>query len=289
MVGHAKSVGRGVPSSLRTSLVEVLNPAPLLRGLWRHRDLTLLFIKREILRRNKGTSLGIAWSILVPLLLLAVYAFVFGVVFQTRWGRGEDAFFVLPMFCGMTLFSIFAECVTRAPELVLENPSYVKRVVFPLEILPVSVLGAAVALSTVNVAILVAGVLLTRHTLPPTVVFFPLMLLPLVMLSLGLAWFFASLGVFLRDVKNVVAIGVSPVLFFLSPVFYPIEQLPERYQALVRLNPLTTILEGGRQTLIWGESPDWAAWAVVTLLGWIVMQLGWAWFMKTKRGFADVV
>jgi lipopolysaccharide transport system permease protein len=186
------------------------------------------------------------------------------------------------MFCGMTLFAIFAESVTRAPELVLENPSYVKRVVFPLEILPVSVLGAAVALSTVNVAILVVGVLVTRHTLPLTAVLFPLMLLPLVMLSLGLAWFFASLGVFLRDVKNVVAIAVSPVLFFLSPVFYPVKQLPDRYQSLVRLNPLTTILEGGRQTLIWGEGPDWVAWTLVTLLGWVVMQLGYAWFMKSK-------
>jgi len=223
---------------------------------------------------------------------LAVYAFVFGVVFTSKWSAAEGTlkgYFVLPMFCGATLFSVFAESVIRAPALILERPNYVKRVVFPVEILPLSVLGASIMLSTLNLGILIVAQLVLLQTLSSTLFLFPLVLLPLAMLTLGLAWFVASLGVFIRDIRNVVSILVSPVLFFLSPVFYPVEQIPEPFRRVVALNPLTPILEDGRATLLWGEPLHWWWWAGVTALSAVVMQLGYAWFMKTKRGFADVV
>ena len=272
------------------SLVDLLSVGGMLHNLWRHRDLLWQFTVREVLVRNKGTSLGIGWSALVPLITLAVYAFVFGVVFPSKWAGGSPrGLFVLPMFCGATLFNVFAESVVRAPGLVVERPNYVKRVVFPLEILPVSLFGSCLILSGINLALLLLAQLLILHRLPWTIALFPVVVLPLAMLSLGLGWFLASLGVFVRDIRNVVSIIVSPVLFFLSPVFYPVEQIPERFRLLVLFNPLTPILEDGRRTLMWGELPQWKSWAAVTAVSLDVMQLGYAWFMKSKRGFADVV
>jgi lipopolysaccharide transport system permease protein len=281
-----------VRTSQASSVLELLSTPALASNLWRHRELTWQLTKREVLARNKGASLGVLWTVLVPLLTLVVYAFVFGVVFTSRWSDRPGApagSFVLPMFCGVTLFNVFAECVTRAPTLILERPNYVKRVVFPVEVLPLSVLGAALILSIVNVVLLLVVQAVMLGEVPLTVAFFPLVMLPLAMLSLGLAWFVASLGVFVRDIRNLVSVLVSPVLFFLSPVFYPIEQIPEPFRPIVALNPLTPILEDARRTILGGSPPHWARWAGVTALSLVVMQLGYAWFMKSKRGFADVI
>jgi lipopolysaccharide transport system permease protein len=273
----------------QVSVLGLLSVNRMFANLWQHRDLLWQFTLREVLVRNKGTSLGVVWSLLMPLITLSVYAFVFGVVFPSRWGGSSPGLFVLPMFCGATLFNVFAESVIRAPGLVVERPNYVKRVVFPIEILPASVLGSCLILATVNLALLLLVQALVVHRLPWTVVVFPVVLLPLAMLTLGLSWLLASLGVFVRDIRNAVAIVVSPVLFFLSPVFYPVEQIPEPFRVLVGLNPLTPILEDGRRTLLWGEPPHWLPFAAVSIFSLAVMQLGYAWFMKTKRGFADVV
>ena len=273
----------------QVSVLGLLSVHGMFANLWQHRDLLWQFTVREVLVRNKGTSLGVVWSLLVPLITLSVYAFVFGVVFPSKWGGSSAGLFVLPMFCGATLFNVFAESVIRAPGLVVERPNYVKRVVFPLEILPASVLGSCLILATVNLALLLLVQALVVHRLPWTVAVFPVVLLPLTMLTLGLSWFLASLGVFVRDIRNAVAIVVSPVLFFLSPVFYPVDQIPEPFRVLVGLNPLTPILEDGRRTLLWGEPPHWLSFAAVSIVSLAVMQLGYAWFMKTKRGFADVV
>ena len=272
-----------------------LNPRTMLRELTRHRYLIWQFTIREMMGRYKGSFFGFIWSFLTPLLLLAVYTFVFGVVFKGRWGQAGEhkgiADFALKMFCGLIVFNIFSECVNRAPGVIVYNQNYVKKVVFPLEIFPVSVLGSALIHGLISLAILVAGQALFLPEFPYSlakVYYLPLVLLPLVMMVLGLGWFLSSLGVFIRDIGHAIMIAVQ-VLFYVTPVFYPIEALPEWARGAVRMNPLATVVADARKVLIFGERPSLRGWLTVTLVSFVIMQLGYAWFMKTKKGFADVI
>jgi lipopolysaccharide transport system permease protein len=224
--------------------------------------------------------------------MLIVYAFVFSVVFQARWGeaggsprKGE---FALTLFAALIPFGVFTEVVNRAPSIVLSSPNYVKKVVFPLEILPVAAVGSALVHSFISSGILLAGSLLLLGYVSPAVVLLPLAYVPLVLLTLGLAWFLASLGVYVRDIGQVIGV-VTQVLFFLSPIFYPVSAVPERLRFILYANPLTSILTDFRRTLRWGAAPAWESWAALTLGTALVALLGYAWFMQTKKGFADVM
>jgi lipopolysaccharide transport system permease protein len=183
---------------------------------------------------------------------------------------------------------VFGECVSRAAGLIVAVPSYVKKVVFPLEVLPVSVLGSALFHGLVSLAVLFGFSLFHRGTPPWTVVLLPLVALPLALLSLGLCWFLASLGVFVRDLGYAVPLLLQ-VVFFGTPIFYPPEAVPEQFQAAVRLNPLAWTVEGFRDLIFRGTLPDWGGLAAWTLFAAVVMLLGYAWFMKTRKGFADVL
>jgi lipopolysaccharide transport system permease protein len=268
-----------------------LRPTTLLRTLWAHRDLIRQLTWRNILVRYRGSILGVLWSFLLPLLMLAVYTFVFGVVFKSRWPNPKAAStggFALTLYCGLVVYALFSETLNAAPQLIVGNPNYVKRVVFPLEILPLCSLGAALFQAFIGViALLICEVIFTGG-LSATLYWFPIVLLPLLTFTLGLAWFLASLGVYIRDAGQVIGI-VLQVLMFLSPIFYSIEQVPPGFQTAMRANPLTVIVESARSTLLWGKSPDWAWLAVTGAASLVVMQLGYVWFMKTRRGFADVL
>lgn len=272
-------------------LARHLQPLALVGHLWGHRSLIWLFARREVEGRYRASFLGLLWSFVHPLALLLVYTWVFGIVFQARWpatrtgGLGE---FALVLFCGLVVFNVFAECLSRAATLVVGVPSYVKKVVFPLEILPVSVLASAVFHGLVSLAVLLLGCRLLLGELPWTVLLIPLAALPAVFLCLGLTWLVASLGVFLRDLGHLVPLLLQ-VVFFATPVIYPAESVPERFRAAVWLNPLAWVVETVRRLLFSGASPDWVGllvWGAVTAA---IMVLGYAWFMKTKRGFADVL
>jgi len=268
-----------------------LNPVGPLYNLYRHRDLLRQFVRREVEGRYRGSSLGIVWSLITPLLMLAIYTFVFSVIFKARWRPESEANqgeFAITLFAGLIAFSVFSDMVNRAPTLIISNPNYVKKVVFPLEILPVSALGATLFHALINVAILVAANLLIAGTLSATIVLLPLVAIPLIGLSLGLSWFLAALGVYLRDIAYVVGL-VTQVLFFMSAIFYPIEAVPEGLRPILRLNPLSEVVESFRRTLVWNQMPDWGAWLVVAALSGVVLLLGYTWFMKTKSGFADVI
>jgi lipopolysaccharide transport system permease protein len=267
------------------------NPMHLARNLWRHRNLIRQFTRREIEGRYKGSFLGLFWSFVNPLVLLLIYTFVFGIVFKTRWPQsrsGSLGEFALVLFCGLTAFNIFSECVNRAPALIIAVPNYVKKVVFPLEILPVSVLGSALFHALVSLGILLVANLLVRGVLQWTVVLLPLVMLPLVFLGLGLTWFLASLGVFIRDIGYAVALIVQ-MLFFVTPILYPLEAIPQPMQTIIRLNPLTSIVENFRRVILWGMLPAWTGLGLWLVATGIVMLLGYAWFMKTKKAFADVI
>jgi lipopolysaccharide transport system permease protein len=267
------------------------DPRRLVANLLRHRELLWQFTLREVQGRYLETRLGVLWALLNPLATLAVYTLVFSAIFRSAWSHGADdglAGFALTLFTGMTAFGVFAECVTRAPGLVVGNPNYVKRVVFPLQILPVSVLGSAIFHSLVSFALIVAATALAAGRIPHTLVYLPLVYAPLVALTLGLAWWLAALGVFVRDAGPAVGI-LTHLLFFLTPVLYPIDAVPERLRFFLRLNPLAPIVEDFRRVVLWNLPPDWWWLAAVTLISLVVMVAGYTWFMVLRDAFADVI
>ncbi len=267
-------------------------PASLFAGAWRERRLILQLIRREVVGRYRGSFMGIAWSFLYPLLMLAVYTFVFSVVFEARWpglvGEQSRIRFALLLFVGVISHGLIAEVLTRAPVLVVANANYVKKVVFPLEAFGWSLVGSAVFHVTVGIAILLAAMTVFEQPPALSVLWLPLVLLPLCFFALGIAWLLASLGVFLRDIGQVTGV-LSTVMMFLSPVFYPIASLPEAYRAWVYLNPITLPIEQSRVVLFAGQAPD--ALALLQYYGAALafMALGYWWFQKTRRGFADVL
>jgi len=259
-------------------------------GMWKSRDLIIQMTKREVIGRYRGSVLGLLWSFFNPMLMLTIYTFVFSVVFKARWGSGgESRFeFALILFAGLIVFNLFSECVNRAPSLIVGNVNYVKKVVFPLEILPLVTMGAALFHGIVSLGVLIIFYVLVASSVQWTVVFAPLVIMPLLLLTLGISWFLASFGVFVRDVAQ--AIGMlTTVLMFLSPIFFPVSMLPEKYRIFMYLNPLTLIIEQMRDVLLWGRLPSWSGWCLAMALGIGAAWLGLVWFQKTRRGFADVL
>lgn len=257
---------------------------------WRHRELLVALIEREITGRYRGSIAGLLWSFLNPLLMLLVYTFVFSVVFKVRWDTGSDSKsqFALLVFTGMMVFNLFSECISRAPGLIPSNANYVKKVVFPLDLLPGVILGAVLFHTLVSFIVWLIFHLLVFGLPPFTTLLFPLVLLPLVLFTLGLSWFLASLGVYLRDIGQVIGVLMS-ALMLLSAVFYPVSALPTAYQHWLYLNPLTLVIESSRDVLIWGVVPDISLWLGQLVGASVVAFLGHAWFEKTRQGFADVL
>jgi len=266
------------------------SPRAMFASLWDNRELIVQLTQREVLSRYRGSVLGLAWSFFNPVLMLVVYTFVFSVIFKARWGPGDEskADFAIVLFAGLIIHGLFAECVNRAPGLILANVNYVKRVVFPLEILPWVAAGSALFHSAVSIAVLLAAQLVVQHALVWTTAFLPIVLLPLLFATMGLAWFLSSIGVYVRDIGQTIGI-ITTVLLFLSPVFYPVDALPENYRILLLLNPLTPIIGDARRVLIWGQAPDWIGLMIDGSASFVVAWLGFWWFQRTRRGFADVV
>jgi lipopolysaccharide transport system permease protein len=263
----------------------------LIRSLWNNRRLIMQMTRREVVGRYKGSALGLLWSFLNPVFMLMVYTFFFSVVFKARWGidgNESKTQFAVVLFVGMIVHGLFAEVLNRAPSLIVSNVNYVKKVIFPLEILPVISMGAALFHSLVSLAVLLVAFVIFNSYLHWTAIFTPLVLLPLVILILGFAWVLASIGVFLRDVGQTIGI-VTTVMMFLSPVFFPVTSLPEAYRPFIMANPLTFIIEQSREVLIWGNPPNWAGLGIYTLAATAVAWSGYAWFQKTRKGFADVL
>jgi lipopolysaccharide transport system permease protein len=262
----------------------------LFASQWRNRQLIIQLIKRDVLVRYRGSLLGLAWSFFNPLLMLAVYTFVFSVVFKARWGvAGEDkASFAIIIFVGLIVHGLFAECINRAPNLILSNSSYVTKVVFPLEILPLVALGSALFHASVSLVVLLTAQFVLMQRLPWTVIIFPIVLLPLLLSTAGFAWLLSALGVYVRDVGQTTGI-LTTVLMFLSPLFYPLSALPEPYRIWLHLNPLTFIIEEGRSVLIFGRPPNWIGWGLALVASTLISAAGFWWFQKTRKGFADVL
>jgi lipopolysaccharide transport system permease protein len=263
----------------------------LLVSLKQNRRLIFQMARREVVGRYKGSTLGLAWSFFNPLFMLVVYTFVFSVIFQSRWGTDPNESktqFAVVLFVGMIVQGFFAEVLNRSSGLILSNANYVKRVVFPLEILPVIEMGNALFHSFISLCVLLGAFLLFNGFLHWTIIFIPIVLLPLIILTLGLSWFLASLGLFVRDMGQTVAI-ITMVLMFMSPVFYPVSRLPTEFQQWILLNPLTFIIEQAREVIIWGHLPSFSGLLIYTIIATIIAWGGFAWFQKTRKGFADVI
>lgn len=265
--------------------------AAMVKSFWLNRSLIFTLANRDVVGRYRGSFMGITWSFFNPLLMLAIYTFVFSVVFKARWGiaaQESKVDFAIMLFIGMIIHGLFAECINRAPGLILSNVNYVKKVVFPLDILPWVAFGSALFHAAISLVVLIVTQLIFMGHIPLTAILLPVVMLPLVFATIGFAWFLSSLGVFMRDIGQITGI-ITTILLFVSGVFFPINSLPEPYRALMGLNPLAVTIEQGRNVLILGKLPDPLNWCVMMAVGLIIAWAGFAWFQKTRKGFADVL
>ncbi|MEG3128821.1 ABC transporter permease [Pantoea cypripedii] len=264
----------------------------LLKSVCANRNLIFQMTKREITGRYRGSVMGLLWSFINPILMLTVYTFVFSVVFKARWGTGtageSKTDFAVILFVGLIVHTLFAETLMRAPTLIIGNVNYVKKVVFPLETLSITSLAGVVFHSLISLLVLLIAFVIFNGFIHWTVVFIPLVFFPLIIVALGFSWFLSSLGVFIRDVGQTIAI-ITMILMFLSPIFYPVSALPKEFQAVIMLNPLTFIIEQARNVLIWGKIPDFKGLAIYSIGAIFLMWICFIWFQKTRKGFADVL
>jgi lipopolysaccharide transport system permease protein len=279
-----------MPATAAMNGVWTLAPRHAWRLARQHRQLLMQLCWREVQARYRGSWLGVVWSLLNPLLMLALYTFVFSVVFQARWNEADAGKldFALSLFAGLIVFNLFAETINTAPTLVLGNVNYVKRVVFPLESLPLARFLSCLVQAGFSLAILIVAQWIYRGAAPWTLLLLPLALLPAALVTLGLAYFLASLGVFVRDIGNLVGVACTALLF-LSPVMYPLSKLPAEIQPVLAFNPLAPIVDNFRRVTLEGQMPDWGSWAAVTLFGLLLFWGGLTWFVKSKNAFADVL
>jgi lipopolysaccharide transport system permease protein len=266
------------------------SPRAMLGALYRDMSLIWQLTKRDIIARYRGSFLGILWSFVNPLLMLTIYSFVFTIVFKAQWTRntGVKGEYAVILFAGLAVHAFLAECISRAPLVILNNPNFVKKVVFPLEILVPTAIGSALFQFMISIFVLLLAYLLVHHSLQWTILLMPLIMAPFILLVLGISWFLAALGVYLRDIPQVIGVLIT-VLLFTSPVLYPVTSLPVATQAFIYLNPLSFIVEQFRNVMLWGEMPHWAGLGLYTAMSMLICWCGFFWFQKTRKGFADVL
>lgn len=258
---------------------------------WKHKTLIWQLLRRDIHSRYRGSVLGLLWSLGTPLIMLGIYTFVFQFVFKSRWNdtAGETTLsFAIVLFLGLTVHAVMAEILTKSPLLITGNQNFVKKIVFPLELLSWVTLLGAIFTFLISFGLLLVFILVELQRIPATAFLLPLILLPYFLLLLGLSWFLAALGVYLRDIQQITG-TLATLLLFLSPIFYSINILPENLQALIFLNPLSYIVESARAVLIYGQLPDFIGWAIYSLIAVLVAMSGYFFFRKVRPGFADVL
>ena len=272
------------------SINDSLDPRGIFTSLIKHQTLIRQLAKREVSSRYRDSVMGFFWTLLNPLLMLTIYTLIFGYVFKARWGDMNlgDGSFALTLFCGLIVHGMFAECINRAPVLITSNVNYVKKVVFPIEILPWFTIYAAFFHTLMSLVVLTIFNFLVNGSVPITILWLPVVFFPYILFLAGCLWLFSALGVFLSDIKQLMGV-LTTALLFLSPVFYPISALPESMQRLIYLNPLTLIIEQSREIFLWGNAPDFKLLFLYGLFSLVVAIIGFVWFQKSRRGFADVL
>ena len=288
---HVKIISKESPFQFR----HFLNPFHLLRQLFLYRELLGRFIWWEVKNRYRGAALGMLWTIIVPLLRLAVYTLVFAVLLggkEVTWHLDSNYEVGAMIFCGFVMFNVFADAAGKGPMLLWENQTYVKNVVFPIEIIPVIATGVAVLHSMIGVAVLIFLEFFRSGQIHWTIVYLPLVYMQLIFFVAGLCFFLATLGVFNRDINNLMQ-SLIQIVFFLSAIVFPLNRLmaliPDKWEWTVRLSILPSIVDDARRVIIEGQPPDWFWLSVNMLLMLILLLVGYACFMSYKRDFADVI
>jgi lipopolysaccharide transport system permease protein len=277
-------------STTRASTLVSLTPWRVFPALWKLKELINQLTWRDVHVRYKGSFLGFFSSLIKPLFLLAIYTVVFGFIFESKFRRQEETAseFALALFAGLMFFEFFSESIARAPALILSSPNYVTKVVFPLEVLPISVVGANFVHLLIDAGLLLAGMLLWRHSVPLTALQAPFLLIPLLLFTLGATWFLSSLGVFLRDIQALLK-PLIMILLYASAIFFPPAKVPAVFRPFVDWNPLAVMIEQLRRTVLWGTPLEWGPFAFATVCGVVVFFGGYAFFMRSKHAFADVM
>lgn len=266
------------------------DPTSPFRALFRHFTLITRMAKRDVVGRYRGSFIGLMWSFFNPLLMLFIYTFVFGVIFKARWNSEVSSHFefAIILFAGLNINTLFAECANRAPGLIMENTAFVKKVIFPLETLCWSTLGSALFHLLVSTVVLLVIGMFVRGFVPWTVVLFPVVVLVFLPFVLGVMWLLASLGVFLRDIKQAIGI-ITTALLFLAPILYPITLIPPAYRFWLYCNPLTVIVMASQNVLVWGKQPQWVLLGIYAVVACLFAWAAFAWFERSRKGFADVL
>lgn len=263
----------------------------LIHSAIRHREMLYQMMKREILSRYRGSFFGIVWSLLTPLILLMTYTYFFSFVFNARWGTDNETGFggyAIILFVGLIVHGIFSECINRAPHLVVSNPNYVKKIIFPIEILPWVTLGNALFHAGISFLVLLAALIVLGYPLSWTMLYFPMILVPFILMIVGWVWLLSGVGVYFRDIGQATGI-ITSVLLFVSPIFYSLTILPPKMQLLAQFNPLTLIITELRNVLIFATPPNWQALCIYTLFSFVIAMMGFNAFQKMRQGFADVM
>ena len=259
------------------------------RKLPSHWNLVSALARRELAARYRGSILGLVWVVLTPLVMIAIYTFIFAEIFGARFGANSSPLdYALYLFCGLLPWTAFQEALQTSAGAITAQANLVKRVRFPLEPLPVAQVLVALANQAFGTIALLAATLLIRGRLHLTLLWLPVLLIPQLLLTTGLAWFVASLGVFVRDTAQTLAL-VLVAWLFLTPIMYPETAVPARYHSWIAMNPFTGLVRNYRSVLLEGRPPDWTGLAYVAALGLIAFPLGYWWFAKTRRSFADVL
>ena len=268
----------------------LVSPLGVIRSLTNNYSLIFTISRREILSRYTGSLMGLVWTIINPICLLGVYCFVFGSIFQTKWSqdKGVGGEFAVILFAGLIIFTFFSECLNRAPLLILSNQSYVKKVVFPLEILSwVSVVNSGFH-GLLSAFIWMLAYIILIGALPITILYLPMILVPLIFLIVGISWAISALGVYIRDMPQFVNLANLGLMYF-SPIFYPAASIPEKYKFILYLNPLTPIIEMSRDAMVFGRAPDFLLLLLCVICTFLISWVGLSIFQITRRGFSDVL
>ena len=257
---------------------------------WQHRFIVISMAKREVMGRYRGSMLGLLWSFVNPLLMLGLYTFFFRYVFNAKWPAVGDttADFAVMLFAGLIVHATAAEMMSRSTGLIVANVNLVKKVLFPIEILPWVTLVSTLFHTAISFLVLLCFLLVSGGPLHWTLLLLPVVLFPMVLLFMGVAWFLSALGVYLRDVEQMMG-SIVTLLLFTSTVFFSIESVPEAIRPVIRLNPITEIINGVRNVVVYGDLPDFFNLSVYALVAIVFMYSGFLFFRKTRNGFADVL
>jgi len=267
--------------------IPLWRPAAALLG--EHRGLVRSMVRRDLSSRYKGSIIGPAWAIITPAVMIVIFTVIFSGIFHARFGaQGGHLSFAVYLFCGLLPWSAFSEGVHRSTTSLTDNVNLVKRVVFPTEALPVNLALSGIAQQMIGTVVLLAGALILEHTIRPTALLLPLLLVPQFLVTAGLGWLMASLGVFIRDMPQISQLTLTTCMY-LTPIFYPESIIPPKYQWMVNLNPMAPLIRSYRRILLEGRAPDWRGLCVTMAFALVCFVFGYWWFQRTKKAFADIL